>query len=120
MTYNTIGYMIYLPATAYITIIVGKAFHKNGIHYILSDSIPDQLAHSANNLLLVGYYLVNIGYAFASIVNWHNLISINQLIEELSFRLAFIILFLAFLHYINLSVIALWKYLQKHNKISTN
>ena len=68
MAFNIIGYFIYLPITAFITIVVGKSFHKHGILYIKSIIPETKIASSLNNLLLIGYYLVNIGYAFISII----------------------------------------------------
>ena len=45
MTFNAIGYFIYLPITAYITIVVGKSFHENGIYYIKSIVPEKKLQH---------------------------------------------------------------------------
>ena len=84
MTFNAIGYFIYLPITGFITIVVGKSFHENGIYYIKSIVPEKKIATSLNNLLLIGYYLVNIGYAFISIIKWEHISSSHQLIEEVS------------------------------------
>jgi len=120
MSLNTVGYIIYLPITAFITIIVGRSFHKHGIHYIKS-VIPDQsIATPLNNLLLIGYYLVNIGYVLIAIKNWTNIAYTHQLIEEVSLRTAYIILLLTVMHYINIASIALWSYYKNNHQININ
>ena len=120
MTFNAIGYFIYLPITAFITIVVGKSFHKNGIYYIKSIVPEKKIAISLNNLLLIGYYLVNIGYAFISIIKWEHISSSHQLIEEISLRTAYIILLLTLMHYINIASIALWSYYKNKYQININ
>ena len=120
MTFNAIGYLIYLPITAFITNVVGRSFHKHGIHYIKS-IVPDKtIATSLNNLLLIGYYLVNIGYAFISIIKWESIFSLHQLIEEVSLRTAYIILLLTLMHYTNIASIALWSYYKNKHQININ
>ena len=120
MTFNIIGYLIYLPITAFIIIIVGKSFHKHGILYIKS-IIPDiKLATSLNNLLLFGYFLINIGYALTSIIKWKHISSLHQLIEEVSLRTAYIILLLTLMHYINIASIALWSYYKNNHQTRIN
>lgn len=120
MSLSSIGYIIYLPIIIYITVIVGRTFHKNGIYYIELVIEDSHLAHSINNLLLLGYYLINIGYAFVSLRTWTQINTIPQLFEEVSLRTGIIILFLTLLHYINIIAISLWSYLKKKQKINTN
>ena len=119
MTLNTIGYLIYLPITAYITIVVGDKCHKHGIHYIKSILKNDPIAYSINNLLLIGYYLVNLGYALISIMHWNIISTTPKLIEEISLRTAYIILLLTLLHYTNIIGLSLWnKYHLKRKTIN--
>ena len=120
MTFNVIGYLIYLPITAFITIIVGKSFHKHGIHYIKSIINEKKIATALNNLLLIGYYLVNIGYAFIAIIKWEHMSNSHQLIEEVSLRTAYIILLLTLMHYTNIASIALWSYYKNKSQIKIN
>ena len=107
MTYNTIGYLIYIPLTMFITIYVGKQCHMHGLIYVKSAFSNDDLANSVNNLLLIGYYLVNIGYAIMGIQSWEYITSAHQLISDISLHLGSIILILALLHYTNITGLAL-------------
>ncbi len=111
MNLNLLAYGIYLLVTFYITVIVGYKFYKNGIYLVLELFQNNVLgAHSINKLLLVGYYLVNLGYLAMSISLWPTITSFPQLFQILFNEVSFILLALAFLHYNNI----LWlNYLSK-------
>lgn len=101
--YNFISYLIYLPITFYITIIVGWVLYKKGIVF-LNDAFNSnvELASILNKFLLLGYYLLNLGYAAVSIHIFSEINSITQLIEELSKRIGMLIIGLALMHYFNM------------------
>lgn len=103
MSYNLITYCIYLPIICFVMIKVGWLFYKNGEVFLLSlfqNNI--QLVRSINNLLLIGYYLTNIGYAIITIAYWENINSTIEMINSLSYTIGKIILLLAFMHYNNI------------------
>ena len=101
--YNFISYLIYLPITFYITVIVGWVLYKKGIVF-LNDAFNSnlELASILNRFLLLGYYLLNLGYAAVSIHIFSEINSITQLIEELSKRIGMLIIGLALIHYFNM------------------
>lgn len=101
MNYNIITYSIYLPCISFIMIKVGWLFFKNGEVFLLNLTENEHLAKSINNLLLVGYYLVNLGYAILTISFWEDIQNYIQIIESLTKTLGKIILVLATLHYNN-------------------
>lgn len=103
MNTNILTYSIYLMVTIYITVVVGYKFYKNGIHLILNLFKPNiEGAHAINKLLLVGYYLVNLGYLAISIKGWPVIQSHNEMIKILFQQTGIILLALAVLHYNNL------------------
>lgn len=110
MNYNLLSYLFYIIVSLFVTIWLGKVFHKNGIHYILSIFEEEKIAHAINNLLLVGYYLVNIGYAILKISNWSNPSNLEEVISSVTINLASIFLLLALLNYINIGVLATIRY----------
>ena len=59
---------------------------------------------SVNNLLLVGFYLVNLGYAVYTLRVTYNVSDTRQLIEELSAKTGAIILILGGMHFFNMLV----------------
>lgn len=102
MTYNLLTYFIYLPVTIIITIYIGWLFYKHGEVFLLGLFNNNKaLVQRINNILLLGYYLTNIGYAILSISNWETLISLHQMLTSLSRSLGTIILGLALLHFNN-------------------
>ncbi len=64
MNYTVIAYCIYLPITLLLTVWVARTLFTNGRIFLVEIFRKDEtLADSVNKLLLVGFYLVNIGYA---------------------------------------------------------
>ncbi len=103
MSWNIEAYSIYLGVTAYITIVVGYMFHKYGFFLILNLFNGNvQAAKSINNLLLVAYYLVNLGYLAISISTWPELLSIVQVLQLLFHKISLILLVLGILHFNNI------------------
>ena len=112
MNLNLIGYTIYLLITIVIIIKVGRICYQNGNIYV-AQLIPEHidLCHKINQVLLLGYYLLNIGYCAMTLISWEKILSLNQLIEVIAFKSAIIIGTIALLHYLNLYVLT--KYIQK-------
>ncbi len=106
---NTIAYIIYLPITAYITVVVGHRLHADGAYYV-HDHFPGQreLATLINRFLLIGYYLVNLCYVAVSLRFWNSVNTWLQLTEELASRVGFIVISLGIMHYLNMAVLALF------------
>ena len=112
MNLNIIGYFIYLSITVFIIVKVGKICYRNGNIYV-SELIPNhtELCHKINQVLLMAYYLLNIGYCAMTLISWHKIASINQLIETIGIKASVIIFIISALHYLN--IIILTKYIQK-------
>ncbi|WP_264553365.1 hypothetical protein [Flavobacterium sp. N2038] len=116
MNFNIIGYFVYLSITIFIILKVGKICYKNGNIFVL-ELIPDhaELCQKINQVLLLGYYLLNIGYCAMTLISWQKIISSTQLIEIICIKTAIIIFIISILHYFNILIIT--KYVQKliHN-----
>lgn len=112
MNLNIIGYLIYFLITTIIIVKVGKICYQNGNIYV-SQLIPNHtdLCHKINQILLIGYYLLNLGYCAMTLISWEKIISTAQLIEVISSKSAIIICIIAAMHYIN--TIILTKYIKK-------
>lgn len=78
MTPQAFAYVTYLTASVYVTVAVGRRLHRQGCPF-LADIVPDRLevGRAINNLLLTGYYLVNVAFAMLllrrpeSLLDWH-------------------------------------------------
>src|SRR5216117_408717 len=56
-------YVAYLLISVGLTVWVARTLHKNGRVFLVDSFLGnEQLADSVNHLLVVGVYLINIGY----------------------------------------------------------
>ncbi len=68
---NTIAYILYFLITYFITVHTGLSFYRNGRIYILNLLEGNEaLTSYINRLLLVGYYLLNLGYVALTVNEW--------------------------------------------------
>ena len=105
MNYIIITYLLYLVITISLTVWVAKTLFKNGKVFLVDIFHGNkELADSVNNLLLVGFYLVNIGYAVYTLQVDYAIINPQQLIESLSLKVGLIILILGAMHFFNLYI----------------
>ena len=111
---NTLAYIIYLLITYLITVRVGLVFFRNGRIFIL-DLLQENvsLTDAINRILLIGYYLVNLGYAALMISTWNTIITWTALFLSITVMTGQIVLTLAVMHYFNMLVIYL---ISKRNK----
>ncbi|KJD37065.1 hypothetical protein PW52_00985 [Tamlana sedimentorum] len=112
MNYNILAYSIFLPTISVVTIKTGWVFYKNGTVFLFKILQNATFAKQVNNLLLIGYYLVNIGYTIFSISLWQNVSNVVDLINSLTKNMGLILLVLATLHFNNIFWII---YLNKSN-----
>jgi hypothetical protein len=111
---NTLAYIIYLFITYLITVRVGFIFYRNGRLFILGLLKNDvSITDAINRILLIGYYLVNLGYAALMISTWDTIISWTELLSSVTVMTGKIVLTLAIMHYFNMLVIYL---ISKRNK----
>lgn len=116
MNYNISAYIVFTTLMVFIIVFVGKHFYKNGRVFIVSLLVGhESLADSVNKLLLTGYCLVNIGYAFLKLKQWPKVISTELWLSTMALNTGTLILLLALLHYMNMLVIYL---LSKSNFIN--
>lgn len=112
MNLNILAYIIYLAITTFIIVRVGKICYQNGNIYV-AQLIPNHadLCQKTNQILLVGYYLLNIGYCAMTLISWDKISTLHQLIEVIAFKSAIIIAVIAIIHYLNIFILT--KYIQK-------
>ncbi len=106
MNYTIITYSIYLPVSVALTYWVASTLFKNGRVFLIEIfHAQELLANSVNKLLLVGFYLVNIGYAVYTLKITSTISDTQQVIETLSLKLGWIILVLGAMHFFNLFIL---------------
>jgi len=106
MSYDVYAYLIYLPIIFFITVRVGWLFYTHGEIYILALFKGDvHFTKALNNMLLTGYYLINLGYATYTLKYWEPISSIQEVVSTVAKYSGTIILLLAIMHYFNLAAI---------------
>lgn len=106
MNYNILSYFIYGCITIYIIYWVGKLFHSNGRIFILRlFEQNEHLADTTNNLLLLAYYLFNIGYVIIQFSFWEKVTGVDTMIASISKKTGLLITILAVTHYFNIMLI---------------
>ncbi len=105
MNYIIITYMLYLALTISITIWVARTLFRNGKVFLIDIFHGNkELADSVNNLLLVGFYLINLGYAVYTLQVTSSITNAQEVIEKLSIKIGLIILILGGMHFFNLYI----------------
>jgi hypothetical protein len=99
----TAVYLAYAAASIALTIWLARTLFKNG-EVFLEDVFADhpRLAAAVNRLLVVGFYLLNLGYAFISLKADHDVTTVTAAIETLARKLGSLLLVLGALHMGNL------------------
>ena len=100
-----ITYSFYLVISICLTIWVARTLFKNGKVFLLDIFHGNkEMADSVNNLLLVGFYLVNLGYAVYTLRISTTIDNAQQILESLSIKTGLIILILGGMHFLNLYI----------------
>jgi hypothetical protein len=103
-------YGIYLVVSVALTVWVGRTLHKNGRVFLIDAlSGNDKLADSVNHLLLVGFYLVNLGFVATALRYGGKVHEVEAAIEYLSTKLGIVLLALGLMHFFNLFVLSRWR-----------
>jgi hypothetical protein len=114
MNYNVLAYGIYLIMTIFVIVFVGRLFYRNGRVFILALMKDDAVTTDYfNNILLVAYYLFNIGYAFVKLHFWQKIENLEMLVSSIANNMSVLIFILASTHYMNM--ILIW-YLSRSKK----
>lgn len=103
--YIVVCYITYLVLSLTVTVWVAHTLHKNGRVFLIETFHDNrELADSVNHLLVVGFYLVNIGYVALALRTTGNLVSVRESIELVSDKMGIVLLVLGGMHFFNLFV----------------
>ncbi|HYL35935.1 MAG TPA: hypothetical protein VEV17_08495 [Bryobacteraceae bacterium] len=99
------SYFVYLAISLTVTVWVARTLHRRGRIFLL-DAFQGQteLADSVNHLLVVGFYLINVGYVAFALKTAENPNNLRQAIELVSDKLGLVLLVLGLMHFFNLYV----------------
>jgi len=102
-------YVLYLGISVALTVWVARTLSKNGRIFLVNSFESDErLADSVNHLLVVGFYLINMGYVTLALKLGDKPVSTQEAIEFLSTKVGLVLLVLGAMHFFNVFVIAKW------------
>jgi hypothetical protein len=100
-------YLIYLLISVGLTVGVGWALARSGRTFLLDVfGGNDGLADAVNRLLVVGFYLLNLGFVTLTMRTSGNIADARQGLQLLSVKIGEVLLVLGVLHFANLAVFA--------------
>ena len=103
MNYTVLAYLLYLPLAVGMTIWVALTLHRNGrIFLVAAFRGNDAMADSVNHLLVVGFYLINVGFITTALRLGAKPHDFETMIEFLSMKLGIVLLVLGAMHFFNL------------------
>jgi hypothetical protein len=104
MELRLVDYLIYIFASAMVTIWVGRTLYRRGRAFLVSVFKEEGLADSVNHLLVVGFYLINFGAVALLINSGGTPSSVADMVQETATRLGVALLVLGAMHFFNLFV----------------
>lgn len=101
------AYLIYLLISVGLTVIVGRALSRSGREFLLEVFDGNTgLAEAVNRLLVVGFYLLNLGFVTLTMQTSGNIDGARQGMQLLSVKIGEVLLVLGALHFANLAIFA--------------
>ncbi|MCX5293414.1 MULTISPECIES: hypothetical protein [unclassified Streptomyces] len=106
MDRTVVAYVIYLLVSIALTIWVARTLSRNG-RIFLADVLQgnEKLAEAVNHLLVVGFYLVNLGFVALYLSGNETIEDTRQIFEALSTKLGVVLLVLGVMHLGNVYVL---------------
>jgi hypothetical protein len=102
----SVTYLAYLGIAFLLTVRVGHGLHKNGRVFLVQNFQGQEgLADSINDLLLTGFYLINIGFVTLALRYGDKPTSPAEIIEYLSMKIGAVAIVLGFMHFFNMRML---------------
>jgi hypothetical protein len=101
------AYALYLLLTLAITVWVAQTLSRNGEVFLIRCFGHDAaLARSTNHLLVVGFYLINIGFITLTLSLGREPTTVPEAIRFLSSKVGLAVLVVGAMHFFNMGAIA--------------
>ena len=97
--------LAYLAISVALTVWVARTLHRNGRVFLVDCFHGNtELADSVNHLLIVGFYLINVGFVSLALRFGVAAANPQEALETLSTKIGLVLLVLGFMHFFNLAV----------------
>lgn len=105
LPYTELTYAAYVAISIGITIWVARTLHRNGRIFLVDSFLGNEkLADSVNHLLVVGFYLVNLGFVAMFLRYGDKPTNMREAIEFLSSKVGIVLLVLGGMHFMNIII----------------
>src|ERR1017187_3453333 len=95
-------YGFYVVISVALTLWVAQTLHKNGRVFLVDAFVGNEaVADSVNHLLVVGFYLINIGYVSLALKYGDKPTNTQEAFEFLSTKVGLVLLILGGMHFFN-------------------
>ena len=102
-TYPVWSYLVYVAISVALTIWVARTLHRNGRIFLVDAFHGNEpLADSVNHLLVVGFYLINLGWIVMTLRTQLQIDTTRGAIELLSDKVGTVLFVLGLMHFFNL------------------
>jgi len=102
--YTVYSYIAYLIVSLLVTAWVGRTLYARGRVFLVDAFHGNEaVAESVNHLLVVGFYLINIGYVTLALKYGDKPTSLQEAIEFLSTKVGLVLAILGVMHFINVA-----------------
>lgn len=103
MNYTVIAYFFYVAISVAMTIWVARTLHRNGrVFLVQAFHGREDMADAVNHLLVVGFYLINLGFVTFALRYGEKPTTLQEMIEFLSTKLGLVLLVLGGMHFFNM------------------
>jgi hypothetical protein len=117
MTLIVWTYLVYLGISIALTVWVARTLHRNGRIFLVDCFHGNtELADSVNHLLVMGFYLINIGFVSLALRFGVTAADVKEALESLSTKIGLVLLVLGFMHFFNLAVFTACRKRALHEK----
>lgn len=107
MTPTVVTYLVYLTLSLALCVWVAQTLFKNGRLFLVDVFRGNEpLADSTNHLLVVGFYLINLGYVSLALRLGYDVPDARRSIEALSHKIGMVLVVLGVMHFFNLFVLS--------------
>lgn len=96
-----ITYAIYVVISVSITIWVAETLRRNGRIFLVEAFVKEEVADSVNHLLVVGFYLINIGFVSLFLRMAEKPKDAVEAVEFVSFKIGMVLVVLGVMHFFN-------------------
>ena len=94
-------YLAYLAISVGLTVWVANTLSRNGLVFLEDVFGDSKLAKAVNQLLVMGFYLLNLGFVTVAMRSRAAIGSASEALETLSMKVGLVLLVLGVLHFFN-------------------